>query len=113
MDGEVAPGFENVRDAFGQFEADAGDGGYAYAAWHEGRKVVDLWTGSADHDPLPAVQAVRLSHLVQVHGHRHSGGLQDASSQGVKTISHAHSPVLSPSRPEQRPCQRVDPRAAP
>src|SRR5438128_2232805 len=51
MDGEVAPGFENVRDVFGQFEADAGDGGYAYAAWHEGRKVVDLWTGSSGEGP--------------------------------------------------------------
>jgi CubicO group peptidase (beta-lactamase class C family) len=54
MDGEVAPGFENVRDAFGQFESDAGDGGYAYAAWHEGRKVVDLWTGSAGAGPWTA-----------------------------------------------------------
>jgi CubicO group peptidase (beta-lactamase class C family) len=54
MDGEVAPGFENVRDLFGQFESDAGDGGYAYAAWHEGRKVVDLWTGSTGSGPWTA-----------------------------------------------------------
>ena len=54
MEGEVASGFEYVREVFGQFEADAGDGGYAYAAWHEGRKVVDLWTGSAGPGPWTA-----------------------------------------------------------
>jgi CubicO group peptidase (beta-lactamase class C family) len=49
--GDVAAGFEKVRDAFMQCAPDAGDGGFAYAAYHEGRKVVDLWTGMAGAEP--------------------------------------------------------------
>jgi len=54
MEGVVEPGFENVGEVFGQFEGDAGDGGFAYAAWHKGHKVVDLWTGSAGGNPWTA-----------------------------------------------------------
>jgi CubicO group peptidase (beta-lactamase class C family) len=43
--GDIAPGFEKVREVFAQNAADAGDGGFAFAAYHEGRKVVDIWTG--------------------------------------------------------------------
>jgi CubicO group peptidase (beta-lactamase class C family) len=42
--GEVAAGFERVRDAFAQCLSDAGRGGFAYAAYRDGEKVVDLWT---------------------------------------------------------------------
>jgi len=47
-DGDVAPGFERVRDAFaGNFERN-GDVGAAVCVYHRGRKVVDLWGGLAD-----------------------------------------------------------------
>lgn len=47
--GSVADGFAPVRDTFAQIVATGqlGDGGAAYAAWHEGDLVVDLWTGDA------------------------------------------------------------------
>jgi CubicO group peptidase (beta-lactamase class C family) len=46
--GSVAPGFEAVRDAF-QTNFDAGlEDGAAFAAYHRGHKVVDLWGGVAD-----------------------------------------------------------------
>lgn len=46
--GWVAPGFEGVRDAFDS-NFDAGvEVGAAFAAFHRGRKVVDLWGGVAD-----------------------------------------------------------------
>ena len=48
VSGEVAPGFEPVRDAF-EHVVDAQDGtGAAVACWHDGRWVVDLWGGWAD-----------------------------------------------------------------
>jgi len=46
--GWVAPGFEGVRDTF-QANFDAGtEVGAAFAAYHRGEKVVDLWGGIAD-----------------------------------------------------------------
>ncbi len=45
--GDVAPGFEPVRETFAAHLADLGDGGAAYAAFHRGEKVVDLWAGDA------------------------------------------------------------------
>lgn len=48
ISGEVAPGFEGVRDAF---EANFDQGlevGAAFSCYHRGRKVVDLWGGVAD-----------------------------------------------------------------
>jgi CubicO group peptidase (beta-lactamase class C family) len=47
-DGWVAPGFESVRDAFQANFDDHDEVGAAYAAYHRGRKVVDLWGGIAD-----------------------------------------------------------------
>ena len=48
FDGDVAPGFEPVRDAFsGNFERN-GDVGAAVCVYRHGRKVVDLWGGLAD-----------------------------------------------------------------
>lgn len=58
--GEVEPGFEKVREAFAanfDLEPDAFNAmlgvdrcevGAAFAVWHRGRKVVDLWGGEAD-----------------------------------------------------------------
>jgi CubicO group peptidase (beta-lactamase class C family) len=48
IDGWVAPGFEAVRRSF-QENFDAGNEvGAAFAAYHRGEKVVDLWGGVAD-----------------------------------------------------------------
>lgn len=48
--GEVAPGFEPVRDAF-QANFDAGhEAGAATSIYKDGVKVVDLWGGVADKD---------------------------------------------------------------
>ena len=48
ISGWVAPGFEAVREAF-QANFDAGsEVGAAFAAYHRGEKVVDLWGGIAD-----------------------------------------------------------------
>lgn len=45
----VAPGFEPVADAFRTFVAEPhGPTGAAFAAYHEGRLVVDLWHGWRD-----------------------------------------------------------------
>jgi len=49
--GEVAAGFEGVRDLLAANLADAGDGGFAFAAYVDGRKVVDLWAGVDDGAP--------------------------------------------------------------
>jgi CubicO group peptidase (beta-lactamase class C family) len=46
--GDVAPGFEGVRDAFVANFAEHGDIGAAVSVYVEGRKVVDLWGGTAD-----------------------------------------------------------------
>lgn len=44
----VEEGFEAVRDVFAANFELHGDVGAAFAAYHEGRKVVDLWGGVAD-----------------------------------------------------------------
>ena len=46
--GFTEPGFEGVRDVFDQNFADGSEVGAAFAAYHRGRKVVDLWGGVAD-----------------------------------------------------------------
>ena len=46
--GEVAPGYEPVREAFTEVVAAQTGTGAAVAAWHDGRWVVDLWGGHAD-----------------------------------------------------------------
>ncbi|GGW77946.1 serine hydrolase domain-containing protein [Streptomyces lomondensis] len=50
MDGEVAAGFEPVRDAFAANFAQHGDIGAAVCVYQDGRPVVDLWGGVADPD---------------------------------------------------------------
>jgi CubicO group peptidase (beta-lactamase class C family) len=49
IDGEVAPGFEPVRDAFAANFERHGDVGAAFSLYRDGRKLVDLWGGSADN----------------------------------------------------------------
>lgn len=51
IEGEVAPGFEPVREAFAANFAQRGDIGAAVCVYHRGRTVVDLWAGTADEDP--------------------------------------------------------------
>ncbi|MEV6577265.1 serine hydrolase domain-containing protein [Streptomyces sp. NPDC051582] len=48
IQGEVAAGFEAVRDAFVRNFEVLGDRGAAVAVYRDGRKVVDLWAGSKD-----------------------------------------------------------------
>jgi len=48
VEGETAPGFEPVREAFGHVVADQPGTGAAMAAWHEGRWIARLHGGFAD-----------------------------------------------------------------
>jgi CubicO group peptidase (beta-lactamase class C family) len=48
IDGEVAPGFEPVADAFRRNFLTEREVGASFCAFHEGRKVIDLWGGHAD-----------------------------------------------------------------
>ncbi|MEU2775648.1 serine hydrolase domain-containing protein [Streptomyces sp. NPDC007162] len=48
--GEVAVGFEGVREAFAANFAQRGDVGAAVCVYRDGRPVVDLWGGDADPD---------------------------------------------------------------
>ncbi len=48
INGEVAPGFERVRDAFAANFEKRGEVGAAFSLYHRGAKVVDLWGGVAD-----------------------------------------------------------------
>jgi CubicO group peptidase (beta-lactamase class C family) len=48
--GEVASGFERVRDAFERNFTDHGDVGAACSVYLDGEPVVDLWGGLADRD---------------------------------------------------------------
>ncbi len=48
--GSVEPGFEGVAEAFTRNFADHGDIGAATAVYVGGKKVVDLWGGTADVD---------------------------------------------------------------
>jgi len=48
--GQVAPGFEEVRDEFERNFAERGEIGAAVAAYWHGEKVVDLWGGSRTPD---------------------------------------------------------------
>ncbi|HCA84150.1 MAG TPA: esterase [Streptomyces sp.] len=50
IEGEVAPGFESVREAFAANFARHGDIGAAVCAYRDGQPVVDLWGGIADPD---------------------------------------------------------------
>jgi CubicO group peptidase (beta-lactamase class C family) len=44
----TAPGFEQVAEAFERNFTERGELGAAFAAYHQGRLVVDLWGGTAD-----------------------------------------------------------------
>ncbi|MGZ6972912.1 MAG: serine hydrolase domain-containing protein, partial [Acidimicrobiia bacterium] len=48
IQGWTAPGFEVVRDRFEKNFADGLEVGAAFAAYHRGEKVVDLWGGTTD-----------------------------------------------------------------
>ena len=48
VQGSVATGFEPVRELFAELVAPSPGTGSAFAAWHGGRWVVDLWGGYAD-----------------------------------------------------------------
>lgn len=48
IDGEVAPGFQPVREALTANFARHGDIGAAVCVYRPGRPVVDLWGGAAD-----------------------------------------------------------------
>jgi CubicO group peptidase (beta-lactamase class C family) len=50
VEGTTAPGFENVREVFEKHFADGLEVGSAFAAYHRGELVVDLWGGVADRD---------------------------------------------------------------
>jgi len=45
IDGDVRPGFENVRTAFAENFTERGELGGACCVYHHGEKVVDLWGG--------------------------------------------------------------------
>ena len=52
--GRSRPGYEQVRDAFGEVSrAQAAGTGAALAAVVDGRLVVDLWGGAADPAGMP------------------------------------------------------------
>jgi CubicO group peptidase (beta-lactamase class C family) len=48
IDGWTAPGFERVRDKFSQNFEEGLEVGAAFAAYHDGELVADLWGGVAD-----------------------------------------------------------------
>ena len=52
LQGEVAPGFEEVASELEKNFAQRGEVGAACAVYHEGRKVVDLWGGYRDRETL-------------------------------------------------------------
>jgi len=50
VSGYTEPDFEGVRDAFRANLRDRGELGAAFAVYHHGRKVVDLWGGHLDRE---------------------------------------------------------------
>jgi CubicO group peptidase (beta-lactamase class C family) len=48
IQGEVATGFERVKDAFAANFDNHGEVGAAFTLYHQGEKVVDIWGGVAD-----------------------------------------------------------------
>lgn len=49
--GEVAPGFEPVAERLDRCITEMGEAGLAFAAYLEGKPVVDIWSGSAGDRP--------------------------------------------------------------
>ena len=76
----MAPGFERVRDVFGDNFENNGDVGAALCVYRHGRKVVDLWGGLADSRDGQAV------------GQGHAAGLGVLGHQG------GHGDVRAPAR---------------
>ena len=60
IDGEVAAGFEPVREAFAANFARHGDIGAAVCVYQDGRPVVDLWGGDADEGRPWAYDTLQL-----------------------------------------------------
>lgn len=58
VQGEVAEGFEHVREAFAQAAPELRDGGGALAVYHRGRLVVDLWAGEWERDTVAPFMSV-------------------------------------------------------
>jgi CubicO group peptidase (beta-lactamase class C family) len=58
IDGQVAPGFDGVRDAFAALFAEGVESGAAAAAYVDGRPVADLWGGTVGRDSLVHVYSV-------------------------------------------------------
>jgi hypothetical protein len=58
IQGETAPGFEAVRDAFIANAKAMGRGGAAFSAYQAGQKIVDLWGGEAR--PPRAIKLILL-----------------------------------------------------
>jgi CubicO group peptidase (beta-lactamase class C family) len=52
-EGQISPGFEGVRDAFEYNFRNLGEIGAAFAAYHQGRCVVDLWGGASRDGGAP------------------------------------------------------------
>ncbi len=50
VQGEVAPGFERVKDAFAANFEHNGEVGSACSVYHRGEMVVDLWGGVPDQE---------------------------------------------------------------
>ncbi|MFI9583974.1 serine hydrolase domain-containing protein [Streptomyces sp. NPDC052236] len=66
--GTVAEGFEQVQDAFVRNFQQRGERGAAVAVYRDGRKVVDLWSGTRDvddDDPQGALWAVDTAQIVR------------------------------------------------
>lgn len=58
IQGDVAPGFEPVRDAFARLFAEGVESGASVAAIVEGRVVVELWGGTVGREGLVHVYSV-------------------------------------------------------
>jgi CubicO group peptidase (beta-lactamase class C family) len=56
--GEVAPGFEPVRETYAEILESGAETGAAVAAYVHGRQVADLWGGSVGRDGLVHVYSV-------------------------------------------------------
>ena len=80
VNGSAAPGFEPVRDAFADNLESGRDVGAAFAAYHRGRKVVDLWGGTADtttgrpwEEDSRSAQARRYRNPIKIDGGTRAG----------------------------------------
>lgn len=79
VQGSVEPGFEGVRFEFERNFRERGEIGAAFAVYHRGRKVVDLWGGHRDRQRTRPWQADSLTTIF-------------SSTKGIAalTLAHAH-----------------------